>query len=82
MGLGSDGVVLFKDDGLWVDSHTLGGVVSFVDADETISDLEHVVPQGNDDELCVLCLLLKEKYISFSFTPPCCFLKYHYYSKG
>lgn len=75
LGLGSDGVVLFKDDGLWVDSHTLGGVVSFVDADETISDLKHVVPQGNDDELCVLCLLLKEKYISFSFTPPCCFLK-------
>lgn len=50
--------VLFKHDGLGVDSNTLGGVVSFVDADETISDLKHVVPQGDDDELSVLGLLL------------------------
>lgn len=57
-GLSSDGVVLFEHDGLGVDSHVLGGVVSFVDANETIGDLKHVVPQGDDDELSVLCLLL------------------------
>ncbi len=57
-GLSSDSLVLFKHNGLWVDSHTLGGVVSFVDADKTICDLKHVVPQGDDDELSVLCLLL------------------------
>lgn len=50
--------MLFEHDGLGVDSHALGGVVSFVDADETVSDLEHVVPQRDDDELSVLCLLL------------------------
>lgn len=61
---GGDCVVLFEDDGLGVDSHTLGGVVSFVDADETIGDLEHVVPQGDDDELSVLGLLLKGENIS------------------
>lgn len=57
-GLGSDCVVFFEDDGLGVDSHILGGVVRFVDADETIGDLEHVVPQGDDDKLSVLGLLL------------------------
>lgn len=43
--LSSDGVVFFKHDGLGIDPHALRGVVSFVDADETISDLKHVVPQ-------------------------------------
>lgn len=33
--------------------------MSLVDADETVSDLKHVVPQGDDDELSVLCLLLR-----------------------
>lgn len=32
--------------------------MSFVDADESISDFKHVVPQGDDDELSILCLLL------------------------
>lgn len=50
--------MFLKHDGLGVDSHTLGGVVSFVDADETISNLKHVVPQRDDDELGVLCLFL------------------------
>lgn len=50
--------MLFEHDGFGVDSHTLGGVVSFVDPDETISDLKHVVPQGDDDELSILCLFL------------------------
>lgn len=50
--------MFFKHNGLGVDSHTLSGVVSFVDADETISDLKHVVPQRDDDELSILCLLL------------------------
>lgn len=51
--------MFFKHDGLGVDSHTLSGVVGFVDADETISDLKHVVPQWDDDELSILCLLLR-----------------------
>ena len=51
--------MLFEYDGLGVDSNTLRGVVSFVDADETVSDLEHVVPQGDDDELSILGLLLQ-----------------------
>lgn len=50
--------MLFEHDGFGVDSHTLGGVVRFVDTDESIGDLKHVVPQGDDDELSVLCLLL------------------------
>lgn len=50
--------MLFEHDGFGVDSHALGGVVSFVDADEPISDFKHVVPQRDDDELGVLCLLL------------------------
>lgn len=56
--LSCDSIVLFKYDGLGVDPHTLSGVVSFVDADETISNLKHVVPQRDDDELGILCLLL------------------------
>lgn len=51
--------MLFEHDGLGVDSHTFGGVVSFVDADETVGNLEHVVPQRDDDELSVLRLLLR-----------------------
>lgn len=42
---GGDGIVLLKHDGLGVDPNTLGGVVSFVDANEPIGDLKHVVPQ-------------------------------------
>lgn len=56
--LSSDSLVFLKHDGLGVDSHTLGGVVSFVDADETIGNLKHVVPQRDDDELGILCLFL------------------------
>lgn len=52
--------MLFEDDGFGVDSHALGGVVCFVDADEPVSDLKHVVPQRDDDELSVLCLLLQK----------------------
>lgn len=58
---GSDGIVLLKHDGLGVDSHTLSGVVSFVDADESISNLKHVVPQRDDDKLSVLCLFLQKE---------------------
>lgn len=50
--------MFLKHDGLGVDPHTLGGVVSFVDADETIGNLKHVVPQRDDDELGILCLFL------------------------
>jgi len=58
-GSSGDGIMLFEDDCLGVDSHALGCVVRFVDADETIGDLEHVVPQGDDDKLSVLRLLLR-----------------------
>ena len=34
--------------------HALGHVVDFVYTDEPLSQLEHVVPQRNHDELCVL----------------------------
>lgn len=50
---------MFEDNGFRVDSHAFGGVVSFVDADQTVSNLKHVVPQGDDDELSVLGLLLE-----------------------
>lgn len=39
-----DDLVLHEHDAFGVDGHVLGGVVSFVDANETISDLKHVVP--------------------------------------
>lgn len=58
---GTDGIVLLKHDGLGVETNALGGVVSFVDADETISDIEHVVPQRDDDELSVLRLFLQRQ---------------------
>lgn len=32
--------------------------MSLVDADEAICNLEHVVPQRDDDELSILCLFL------------------------
>lgn len=51
--------MFFEHNGLGVDPHTLSGVVSFVDANETVCNLKHVVPQGDDNELGVLGLLLK-----------------------
>lgn len=62
--------MLPKHDGLGVDPNTLGGVVSFVDADETISDLKHVVPQGDDDELSILCLFLQRQTHPEMFNTP------------
>lgn len=50
--------MLFEHNGLRVDAHILRGIVSFVDANKAIGDLEHVVPQGDDNELGVLGLLL------------------------
>lgn len=58
---GSDGIMLLKHEGLGVDPNALGGVVSFVDADETISDVKHVVPQRDDDELSILRLFLQRQ---------------------
>ena len=34
--------------------HALGHVIDLVYTDEPLSQLEHVVPQRNHDELCVL----------------------------
>lgn len=51
--------MFFKHNGLGVDPHTLGRVVRFVDSNETICDLKHVVAQRDDDELSVLSLLLQ-----------------------
>lgn len=42
-------------------SHTLGGVVSLVNPNQPVCNLKHVVPQGDDDELRVFCLLLEQK---------------------
>lgn len=67
---GADGIVLLKHDGLGVDPNALGGVVSFVDADETVSDLKHVVPQGDDDELSILRLFLQRQTYPETFNPP------------
>lgn len=39
---------------LILDRHTLGHVVDLVDADEAGGQLEHIVAQGDDDELGVL----------------------------
>lgn len=36
-----------------IDCNGLGAVVCLVDADKTISQLEHIVTKGNDDELGV-----------------------------
>lgn len=43
---------------LVLDRHALGHVVDLVDADEAGGELEHVVPEGDDDELGVLGALL------------------------
>lgn len=59
-----DGIVFPEHDCFGIDSDTFGCVVCFIDADETIRNLKHVVPQGDDDELGVLCLFLqKEKHV-------------------
>lgn len=52
---------IFEDNRFGVDSHIFRGVVSFVDADQAVSHLKHVVPQRDDDELSVLGLFLRER---------------------
>lgn len=42
-----------------VDCDRLGAVVGLVDPDQSISQFKHVVTQGNDDELGILCPFLK-----------------------
>lgn len=37
-----------------LDGDTLGHVIDLVDTNKTSGELEHVVPQGNDDKLGVL----------------------------
>jgi len=41
-----------------VDGDTLGGIVGLIDAHQTIGQLEHVITEGDDDELGVLGPLL------------------------
>lgn len=53
--------MLSKSDGFGVDAHALGGVVGFVDANEAIGNLKHVVPQRDNDELSVLGLFLEDR---------------------
>ena len=38
---------------VWVDGHTLGAVVCLIDTNKTVSQLEHVGSQGDDDELSI-----------------------------
>lgn len=66
-GSSTDGIVLSEGDGLGVDPHTLGGVVGFVDANEAIGNLKHVVPQGDDDELSVLGLFLEDRTMEVEY---------------
>lgn len=42
----------------WIDCHALGCIVCFVDPNKPVRQLEHVVPQADDDELRVLGSLL------------------------
>ena len=41
-----------------VDGHRFRGVVGFVDAHKTVCQLKHVIPQADDDKLCILGALL------------------------
>ncbi|ETN00818.1 hypothetical protein PPTG_24185 [Phytophthora nicotianae INRA-310] len=41
-----------------IDRHTLRGVIRLVNPHQSIRELEHVVAQGDDDELCVARALL------------------------
>lgn len=44
-----------------VDCHALGAIVRLVDADETVGQLEHLGPQGDDNKLSILrAFLLRE----------------------
>lgn len=49
---------VFENNGFGVDSHVFSRVVCFVDADQAVGHLKHVVPQRDDDELSVLGLFL------------------------
>ena len=46
---------------LGVNGHTLSAVVCLVYAHQTICQLKHVVTQTDNDELSILCTLLKVK---------------------
>lgn len=39
-------------------SNAFGHVIDFVNSHEPLSELKHVVPQADDDELCILRSLL------------------------
>lgn len=52
----------FEHNGLGVDGDTLGGVVSFVDADKAVCNFKHVVPQRDYNKLGILGLFLKKKH--------------------
>ena len=43
-----------------VDGDAFGAVVSLVDPYEAVGQLKHVVPERDDDELGILCSLLKK----------------------
>lgn len=47
-----------EDNSGRVDHNVLGAVVRFIDANQAIGQLEHVVTQRDDDKLCVLRALL------------------------
>lgn len=44
-----------------VQGHRLGAVICLVYAHQSVSQFKHVVSQGDDDELCIFCALLKIK---------------------
>ena len=48
-----DSLVCCKGDLIWVDCHTLGRVIGFVNPDQAVGEFEYVVPQRNNDKLRV-----------------------------
>ena len=51
---------------MWVDRHRLGTVVGFVNPNQAVRQLKHVVSQRDDDKLSILRSLLKYTTIPHS----------------
>lgn len=51
----------FHSQGFGVGGHTLGGVLGFINPNQSVCNLKHVVAQADDDELGVFGLFLKQK---------------------
>lgn len=56
----------FRCNDFWVGCHTFCGIVSLVYSNQSVCNLKHVVSQGDDDKLCIFCLLLKNKLFALA----------------